>query len=79
MKPRLKSAPRTREDCDIGLQRIGDVAALTYDAADRRDADLMLQCQRWRAMGLTADMQVPGWINEGPGWQPVGGDITNCA
>jgi hypothetical protein len=83
MKPRLESAPMTDDDVNIGvwlmarwLVRFGEARLNCELAQDERDADLMLQCQRWRAMGLTAAMQVPGWINEGPGWQPVGGDIT---
>ena len=41
MNARLKSAPRTREDCDIGFLRIPTLFALTYDQGDRRDADIM--------------------------------------
>lgn len=54
MKPRLKSAASTAEDLMVWEHLVGRVALWEVYRqsrdSDRRDADLMLECQlRWRA------------------------------
>jgi hypothetical protein len=68
MKPRLRSADLTQEDwlawlhARHGFHEIPWVTLIdAYEAADRRDADLVLKAQEWPAWSWVSMPHVSGW------------------
>jgi hypothetical protein len=69
MKPRLESAPFTDEDCVAWARALWQLPPMSrwvlivlerYQAADRRDADIMCKAGHWRRDGVSEPLCFTG-------------------